>query len=144
MTEKKSQNKNSTKKKSTASGKRTKELEAYVPKLREKTAAPAAEQKDEPVFDEKKAEARAMELTGSKAFRQYMKLHPGSLLAAAQKVKAFVTVEMNIGQMIEDVELATRCLKPVLSCTRCGGVIPSPDDVMGAIRKACDLGGDAK
>ena len=32
------------------------------------------------------------------------------LLAAAQKVKAFVTVEMNMGQMIEDVELATRCL----------------------------------
>ncbi len=66
------------------------------------------------------------------------------LLAAAQKVKAFVTVEMNMGQMIEDVELATRCLKPVISCTRCGGVIPSPDDVMAAIDKACEMGGAAK
>ena len=66
------------------------------------------------------------------------------LLAATEKVKAFITVEMNMGQMVEDVELATRCRRPVLSCTRCGGVIPSPDDVMGAIRKACELGGDAK
>jgi len=66
------------------------------------------------------------------------------LLAAADKVKAFITVEMNMGQMIEDVELATRCKKPVLSCTRCGGVIPSPDDVMASILKANELGGDAK
>ena len=66
------------------------------------------------------------------------------LLAAADKVKAFITVEMNMGQMIEDVELATRCLKPVISCTRCGGVIPSPDDVMAAINKACEMGGAAK
>ena len=66
------------------------------------------------------------------------------LLAATEKVKAFITVEMNMGQMVEDVELATRCRRPVLSCTRCGGVIPSPDDVMTAIRKACELGGDEK
>lgn len=66
------------------------------------------------------------------------------LLAAADKVNAFITVEMNMGQMIEDVELATRCRKPVLSCTRCGGVIPSPDDVMAAILKANELGGAAK
>lgn len=66
------------------------------------------------------------------------------LLAAADKVNAFITVEMNMGQMIEDVELATRCKKPVLSCTRCGGVIPSPDDVMAAILKANELGGAAK
>ena len=66
------------------------------------------------------------------------------LLAAADKVKAFISVEMNMGQMVEDVELATRCRKPVLSCTRCGGVIPSPDDVMTAILKANEMGGAAK
>ena len=44
----------------------------------------AYEQKDQAVFDEKRADARAMELTGSKAFRLYMKDHRGSLLAAAQ------------------------------------------------------------
>ena len=44
----------------------------------------AYEQKDESLFSEKRADARAMQLSGSKAFRLYMKEHPGSLLAAAQ------------------------------------------------------------
>ncbi|MBR4691538.1 MAG: hypothetical protein IKP17_02140 [Oscillospiraceae bacterium] len=44
----------------------------------------AYEQKDSPLFSEKLADARAMQLSGSKAFRLYMKEHPGSLLAAAQ------------------------------------------------------------
>ena len=44
----------------------------------------AYEQKDQEAFDEKKADVRAMELSGSKVFRLYMKDHPGSLLAAAQ------------------------------------------------------------
>ena len=44
----------------------------------------AYEQKDEPTFDPEKADARAMELSGSRAFRVYMKGHPGSLVAAAR------------------------------------------------------------
>lgn len=43
----------------------------------------AWEQKDAPEFDAAKADARAMELSGSRAFKAYMKGHPGSLLAAA-------------------------------------------------------------
>ena len=44
----------------------------------------AFEQKDEPDFDEKGADARAMELSGSKGFRAYVSSHPGSILAAAR------------------------------------------------------------
>ena len=44
----------------------------------------AFEQKDAGVFDEKKADARAMELSGSRAFKAYIDEHPGSLLAAAR------------------------------------------------------------
>ena len=44
----------------------------------------AWEQKDDPEFDEAKADARAMELSGSRAFKAYMKGHPGNLLAAAR------------------------------------------------------------
>ena len=44
----------------------------------------AWEQRNEPVFDEKKADARAMELFSGRAFRTYMDRHPGSLLAAAR------------------------------------------------------------
>ncbi len=44
----------------------------------------AYEQKDAPEFDEAKADARAMEISGSRAFKVYMKGHPGNLLAAAR------------------------------------------------------------
>ena len=58
------------------------------------------------------------------------------LLAAAEKVKGFISVELNMGQMIEDIKLATQCKKPVGLCNRTGGMIPSPDQVLEAIRNA--------
>ncbi len=59
----------------------------------------------------------------------------------ADKVKAFVCVEMNMGQMIEDVKLATECKKPVTLCNRVGGMIPSPEQVLAEIEKA-NVGGN--
>ena len=59
-----------------------------------------------------------------------------ALAAAADKVKSFISVELNMGQMIEDIRLATGCRKPVSLCNRCGGMIPSPDEVLEAIRNA--------
>ena len=59
-----------------------------------------------------------------------------ALEAAADKVKGFISVELNMGQMIEDVKLYTGCKKPVALCNRCGGMIPSPDEVLESIRKA--------
>ena len=59
-----------------------------------------------------------------------------ALAAAAEKVKAFVSVELSMGQMIEDVRLATGCKKPVGLCNRAGGMIPSPDEVLESLRKA--------
>ena len=56
-----------------------------------------------------------------------------ALAAAADQVKAFLSVELSMGQMIEDVELATRCKRPVLLCNRAGGMIPSPDEVYASI-----------
>ena len=55
---------------------------------------------------------------------------------AADKIKKFISVELNMGQMIEDVRLATECKKPVLLCNRCGGMIPSPEEVLESIRNA--------
>ena len=57
------------------------------------------------------------------------------LAAAADKCKAFICVEMNMGQMIEDVELAIRCKKPVYLCNRVGGMIPSPGEVLAKIEE---------
>ena len=62
---------------------------------------------------------------------------PTEVLAkAADQVKGFISVEMSMGQMIEDVRLAPQCKKPVGFCGRCGGMIPSPDEVLESIRKA--------
>ncbi len=58
------------------------------------------------------------------------------LLEAADKCRAFISVELSMGQLVEDVELATRCKKPVYLCNRTGGMIPSPDEVVAAIEKA--------
>ena len=60
---------------------------------------------------------------------------------AADKVKAFVSVELNMGQMIEDIELAIRCKKPVLLCNRAGGMIPTTQNVLDSINEAVKLGG---
>ena len=64
-----------------------------------------------------------------------------ALLAAADKVKAFISVELSMGQMIEDVELAIRCKKPVMLCNRVGGMIPTTENVLDSIKKASELGG---
>ena len=58
------------------------------------------------------------------------------LKAAADQVKSFISVELNMGQMIEDVRLATECKRPVTLCNRAGGMIPSPEQVLDAIRNA--------
>ena len=52
------------------------------------------------------------------------------LKKAADQVKGFISVELNMGQMIEDIRLATQCKKPVGLCNRTGGMIPSPDQVL--------------
>ena len=57
------------------------------------------------------------------------------LAEAADKVKAFLSVELSMGQMIEDVKLATECKKPVTLCNRVGGMIPTPEQVLESIIK---------
>ena len=60
--------------------------------------------------------------------------------AAAEHAKAFISVELSMGQMIEDVKLATECRVPVTLCNRVGGMIPSPDQVLNAIKKIAEGG----
>ena len=55
---------------------------------------------------------------------------------AAEHVKQIISVELNMGQMIEDVRLASECKVPVTLCNRVGGMIPSPEQVLDAIVKA--------
>ena len=62
------------------------------------------------------------------------------LAAAAEKVGSFLCVELNMGQMKEDVELAIRCRRDVDLCCRVGGMIPSPDEVLAHIEKLAEGG----
>ena len=60
------------------------------------------------------------------------------IAALAQRVKGMLVVEMNAGQMIEDVQLAvgcTGCKIPVLHFGRMGGIIPNPDEVVTALEQ---------
>ncbi len=62
--------------------------------------------------------------------------------AAADRVKAMISVELSMGQMIEDVRLATECRVPVSLCNRVGGMIPEPEQILAAIREAAKTGGN--
>ena len=53
---------------------------------------------------------------------------------AADKVKAFISVELSMGQMIEDVKLAEECRKPVYLCSRSGGMIPDPEQIITLVK----------
>jgi 2-oxoglutarate ferredoxin oxidoreductase subunit alpha len=53
----------------------------------------------------------------------------------AQKVKGILVVEMNAGQMIEDVRLAAGCSVKTEHYGRFGGIIPAPDEVVRALEK---------
>lgn len=57
------------------------------------------------------------------------------LKETAKTAKAFLTVEMSKGQMVDDVKLAVECAKPVHFFGRTGGVIPQPNEVLEQIRK---------
>ncbi len=59
---------------------------------------------------------------------------------AAKTAKAFLSVELSMGQMIEDVRLATDCKVPVTLCNRVGGMIPSPEQVLEAIKEIANGG----
>jgi 2-oxoglutarate ferredoxin oxidoreductase subunit alpha len=61
---------------------------------------------------------------------------PSKVLAKyAEKVKSMLTVEMNAGQMIEDVRLAVNGKVPVLHYGRLGGVVPAPEEIFDALKK---------
>ena len=66
-----------------------------------------------------------------------------ALRAASLQCKSFVSVELNMGQMIEDVRLSIKCRRPVSLCCRTGGMIPTPEEVVAAIVKANEGGKQA-
>lgn len=55
--------------------------------------------------------------------------------ALCGRAQAFLVVEMNAGQMLEDVRLAVARRVPVAFYGRMGGVVPFPDEILEEIRR---------
>ena len=63
---------------------------------------------------------------------------PDKLLAngrAAQTAQKFLTVEMSLGQMVDDVRIAVNGARPVEFYGRTGGVIPGVGEITRQILK---------
>jgi len=56
-----------------------------------------------------------------------------AIARVAETAGAFLTVEMNAGQMVEDVRLAVNGRKPVFFKGRMGGMIPTPEEVLAEL-----------
>jgi len=57
------------------------------------------------------------------------------IAALAEQVRGILTVEMNAGQMLEDVRLAVEGRCPVRFYGRMGGPIPLPDEILPELQK---------
>jgi 2-oxoglutarate ferredoxin oxidoreductase subunit alpha len=80
---------------------------------------------------------KAIELAGGRGIKvallRPITLYPFPYDAIAKltsTASAFLTVEMNAGQMVEDVRLAVNGKRPVYFRGRMGGMIPSPEDIL--------------
>jgi len=62
----------------------------------------------------------------------------------ARQVKGMLVVEMNAGQMIEDVRLAANGRVPVRFYGRMGGVVPLPDEVLKEVGEMVSVGEETK
>jgi 2-oxoglutarate ferredoxin oxidoreductase subunit alpha len=58
---------------------------------------------------------------------------------AADTAKAFLTIEMSMGQMVEDVRIGVNGKKPVYFYGRCGGMVPEPAAIVEEVKEI--LGG---
>jgi 2-oxoglutarate ferredoxin oxidoreductase subunit alpha len=58
-----------------------------------------------------------------------------ALFDLSKKVKLFLTVELNTGQMVEDVKLSVNRDAQVYFYGRPPGSLPSPEDVLEEIKK---------
>lgn len=59
----------------------------------------------------------------------------------ADKVKGILDVEMNAGQMVEDVRLGVNGKIPIEFHGRMGGIVPTPEEILEALEKKI-IGGD--
>ena len=57
---------------------------------------------------------------------------------AAKTAKAFLSVEMSMGQMVEDIKLSVDGKAPVYFYGRTGGIIPTPAEIIEEVKKIAE------
>ena len=57
------------------------------------------------------------------------------VVAAAKGKKGVLVVEINAGQMVEDVRLSVNGEVPVAHFGRLGGIVPEPDEIVNALKE---------
>jgi 2-oxoglutarate ferredoxin oxidoreductase subunit alpha len=62
-----------------------------------------------------------------------------ALASVAARTRAILVVEMSAGQLVEDVRLAVGRAAPVFFHGRTGGIVPTPGEVVDALRRAWAL-----
>ena len=61
---------------------------------------------------------------------------PSEVIAEyAKKVKGIISIELNAGQMVEDIRLAVNGAIDVKFYGRLGGIVPTPDEILDVIKK---------
>jgi 2-oxoglutarate ferredoxin oxidoreductase subunit alpha len=55
--------------------------------------------------------------------------------ASRKSCKAVISIEMSMGQMVEDVERSVKGKRPVSWYGKCGGEVPTPEEVMAEVKK---------
>ena len=65
---------------------------------------------------------------------------PDHIKEAAKNVKGIMVVELSAGQMIEDVKLAVECNVDVKHYGRLGGIVPTPEEVLDALKEQFAIG----
>lgn len=61
---------------------------------------------------------------------------PSDIIAEyAKKVKGIISIELNAGQMVEDIRLAVNGTIDVKFYGRLGGIVPTPDEILDVIKK---------
>ena len=64
---------------------------------------------------------------------------PNEAFTKIPNAKNLLTVEMSMGQMVEDVRLAVECKIPVHFYGRSGGMIPDPESIANKVREIVNL-----
>ena len=82
-----------------------------------------------------KVVARALRDAGFEVIYTGLRQTPEQIAEAARGKKGVLVVEINAGQMVEDVRLAINGEEKVEHFGRLGGIVPEPEEIVNALKE---------